>query len=72
MTDWLKRAALAELLDGYGEAPDLYPFPDTTLARIMERAVEAMKREVDDPRQVEIAERLVSRLQEKAKGEQFQ
>ncbi len=72
MTDWFSKSALAKLLDGFADVPDLYPFPDTTLARMMESVVEAMREEVDDPRLMEIAELLLSRVREKAAAEHFQ
>lgn len=72
MTDWFSKSTLAKLLDGYADVPDDYPFPDTMLARLLERVVEKMRAEVDDPGVMEMAELLVSKAREKATAEHFQ
>lgn len=72
MTDWFSKSTLAKLLDGFADVPDLYPFPDTTLACLLEHAVERIRAEVDDPGIIEMGELLVSKAREKAAGEHFQ
>lgn len=72
MTDWFSKSTLAKLLDGFAEVPDDYPFPDTTLARLLECVVEKMRSEVNDQGIIEMAELLVFKAREKAAAEHFQ
>lgn len=72
MTDWFSKSTLAKLLDGFADVPDDYPFPDTTLARLLEYVMERMRAEVDDPGVIEVGELLVSKAREKAAAEHFQ
>lgn len=67
-----RKSTLAIMLDGIAEVPADYPFPRTTLARLLEIVMERARIELDDPRTIDMGERLLDKAREQAEVEQFQ
>lgn len=71
MTDE-SQSLLAIMLDGIADVPADYPFPKTMLARLFGEIIEDMGKNIDDPRMIDMGERVLAATRKFAAAEHFQ